>query len=468
MADPLAEISAKQVWDESGSDPQNQASSAWQRELSLAGAAFSGIKDEAINLLTDPGRLALEVGGAAALTAGLTLAGRSKFATPAKIVTAALGLSFVKQAITDGKVLAEAAQAAWNTGENLEANKAMVASVVGKFTVDTVAFGLGGYGGGKLASAYVARNPFGPHLKTDGPVQISSNPHVTERPGTLNDSPKVGEELQALLGYRSPSELASLSGKTKIETRFGTAVVDPRYSPGSNKLSLYFDSPRALETPRLEFSLNSSGLPERLMVFNDQSHYIPSLLHERGLPNLARATGKPTEFAVADRFGKVDYAQQNHALDAVKASETAPRVISERYQGKNAIYVNQKTGEAASINVPLGTANMGPCSALIVIDKAAGKHYLAHVDHVTNPDALRASLKGFDLTKAEIYIMEGADNALASTQGKLLGSAQRALMALGDQSGRARMIEYGGSSNRADVVIHRGKIFAGANHYIER
>ena len=276
------------------------------------------------------------------------------------------------------------------------------------------------------------------------------------------------EELQALLGYKSPSELATLASKTNVETRFGTAVVAPRYSPASNKLTLYFDSPRALETPRLEFSLNSSGLPERLMVFNDQTHYIPSLFHERGLPNLARASGKPTEFAIADRFGKVNYAQQNHALDAVKATESAPLVISERYPGKNAIHVAQKTGEAASINVPLGTTSIGPCSALIVIDKGAGKHFLAHVDHVTNPDALRASLKGFNLAKAEIYIMEGADNAIASTQGKLLGSAQRALMALGDQAGRVRILEYGGPNKSADVVIHRGKIYAGANQYIER
>lgn len=205
-----------------------------------------------------------------------------------------------------------------------------------------------------------------------------------------------------------------------------------------------------------------------MVVHNDQGQFIPSLFQEIGLPKLAAATGTPTEFALSDKFGAVSYGDVNAKMSQAKMESGASTAISESYKGSDAIYVGQKMGDAAPISTALGTTDMGPCSALIIIDRASGRHFLAHVDHVSNPDLLRQSFKSFDLNKSDIYILEGPDSA-ASSSDALLGSAQRAFMAVSQSPSaatRVKFLHYAAETRNAQVVIKDGKIYAGAATYV--
>jgi hypothetical protein len=73
--------------------------------------------------------------------------------------------------------------------------------------------------------------------------------------------------------------------------------------------------------------------------------------------------------------------------------------------------VGQATYAIAPLDVPLATRGLSTCRALVVQDKRAGLHYLAHLDSGVVADQIRDSLKGFDLGRSNLYVMRGAEES---------------------------------------------------------
>ncbi len=385
-------------------------------------------------------------------------AGGPFLSSAARIAETGLAIAFLKQLVTSGTEFGGAAVDAWKTPANMEHNKEIVGSVSGQFAVDMVAFTAGGYAGSKLARRFLSGH--------SGPVRFAEDATTAAlRESSPRDSAGIRENLNSLLGT---DIIGQRFNPITVPSKFGDAKITPYYSQESSALNLKVDAPRFLNQPRLEvFMDGATGLPNRIVAHNDQTHFMPSLFKEMGLPRLAEAAGKPTEFALADKFGKISYADVNAQMSRVKAQNGPSIALSEAYKGTDALYVKQKMGHSAPITTPLGTAEMGPCSALIIVDKASGRHFLAHVDHVSNPDMLAQSFKSFNLKKSDIYILEGPDNAI-SINGGLLGSAQRAFMAVAKQPGaaeRIKFLHYAADTRNAQVVIKNGNIYAGAQTY---
>jgi hypothetical protein len=76
----------------------------------------------------------------------------------------------------------------------------------------------------------------------------------------------------------------------------------------------------------------------------------------------------------------------------------------------------------AEIATPLATDGLLTCSALALIDRRAGWHYLAHVDQSVDSLRVRESFADYDLAESEIFILRGP---LANETGKLIMSALR-------------------------------------------
>lgn len=129
-----------------------------------------------------------------------------------------------------------------------------------------------------------------------------------------------------------------------------------------------------------------------------------------------------------------------------------------------AVFVNQGDFAVAPLDVPLSTADLGPCAGLVIVDKNGGKQYLAHIDSSTPAEQIRESLKGLNLNdpNLEVYLLPGSQegsptptnilNALADTP---IGDKVK-LVNWGDRPGM-------GPENRRGIQVFNGKISVGSN-----
>lgn len=129
-----------------------------------------------------------------------------------------------------------------------------------------------------------------------------------------------------------------------------------------------------------------------------------------------------------------------------------------------AVFVNQGDFAVAPLDVPLSTADLGPCAGLVIVDKNGGKQYLAHIDSSTPAEQIRESLKGLNLNdpNLEVYLLPGSRegsptptnilNALADTP---IGDKVK-LVNWGDRPGM-------GPENRRGIQVFNGKISVGSN-----
>lgn len=82
--------------------------------------------------------------------------------------------------------------------------------------------------------------------------------------------------------------------------------------------------------------------------------------------------------------------------------------LTEKYEGEPGEYVKQNCYKIRPVSVPLATSGLGPCIALILINKVSGLHYLAHIDSTSTISGLKKSFQDLrDQNNTEIYIMEG-------------------------------------------------------------
>lgn len=392
--------------------------------------------------------------------AAIGLLSRGRFGMGGAI-SAVLGAAFAKQLLHDGTKLAAAAHDAWESPDNMAKNKEVFSSTVGNFVVDTAAFTVGGVGAARLARVRTPSREIESRSSNIAYDQHSAAERLTLIPEPL----KVDQELRTLLGYESPSTVKGL--KTSIDTTYGTAQLRSHFSKSTNSLSMQLESPTNLRPPRIEFQMDAHGRPTAATVHDDLPHFVPSLFQSKNLPHLAEATGRASgDFVLAERFGKLDWKAATEQLHALRRSAGEPLTVRDTLQ-MPATHVAQKSSRVAPINEPLGTTDLSTCSALAIIDRAGGKHLLAHTDYLTNADLLRKSLSQFDLKRAEIYILEGEGNAFSGSI-KSMGSAERILAALGNDPAvlrNVRFIEYAGNNRNANVVLHGGKLYADAIDY---
>lgn len=447
------------------------------REVELLQSAGQGIAHEAAETLRHPETRLPEVGMGLAAGAVLGILTHGRFGV-AGAVSTAFGSMFIKQALSDGGNVLGAASDAWDSPNHMKQNDEVVAHTIGNFAMDTAAFSIGGIAGSKLA-----RLPFTIRMETrlqpdslrgieagslQLPVEsksmnISYDKPETIRPSTaIADSARGDAELRTLLGYEQPSDVKFL--KTSHDTTYGTAQLRSHFMRSDNSLLVTLETTNQYNPPQMEVKLNGDGHPVSVQVKDDGARVLPSLFERLNMPHLAEATGGASgEFALAEKFGKVDAVKAKSELTLLRSASGAPLRIDETLQG-SAEYVPQKSAGIAPITQALGTTDIATCTGLAVIDEAGGKHFLAHTDHVTNPDLLRRSLAQFDLTKSQIYILEGAGNAFSAGM-NVAGSAERILAALGNDRAVLRnvhFLEYGGPNSNANLVIHGGKLYADA------
>lgn len=141
---------------------QAAASTALSREsYVLLGGSVDGIKIAAANAIDHPGETALKLASSAAIggTFAYLHARPGLVGISGRVAAGALTVAFLADCagrlVETGKAVSDA----WDSGENLDANRAVVASTVGPFVVDSAIMSVGGVGGALASRKFMLRTP---------------------------------------------------------------------------------------------------------------------------------------------------------------------------------------------------------------------------------------------------------------------------------------------------------------------
>lgn len=297
-------------------------------------------------------------------------------------------------------------------------------------------------------------NVSGAHRETIRPIGGESNgfPATAFLSAPVKDPRAIQDGLSRLLG-RPLHEVASK--KTEIERTIpvsipgGTANLKVNYRPEYNDVLI-----NVSEDPEKSFrvSLDDKGNPETFYLARDRGGILPRLASLAGL-NISKELlpdGK-SELPEWSRTA-IEFASVRQAVREL-TSKGRSRPAGD-YYGKTGVSVAQGQFQVASLDRPLTTGGLDTCSALVVIDRKSGRHYLAHVDAATNPEGLVRSLAGLNLKSAEIALVPGSGwNELSMIQ------AFKALKSLG-VSDRVKIID-GSSGMFAGITLQGGSFFRG-------
>lgn len=456
----MAEIDTRQ---NAASNEEDSFRDKCMRELQLGAAAAEGIGHELLESVEHPTTRLPEVATGLAFGTAMGVLTHGRFGLGGVLASAA-GAMFAKQLLTDGGNVLGAATDAWQSPSGFQHDREVVSHTIGNFTADTTAFALGGFGGSRIGRIAFRVPSAAANISYETAGSAPRSFQFAE-----SDARATTQDLQRLLGV---DDLRTLKGaKTNVDTKYGATQLRSYFSDSQQTLRIDFEGTRSASTPRLEVRFDAeTGRATGLKVHDDPAHFIPSLMDITGNKALSMNTGLASgEFVLSEKFGRLDAAQSHERLQALKQAQTEDLPVQGVAPVKDVTMVPQKSVRTAPLSEPLGTTNITTCSALVIIDEAGGKHLLAHADALTNPDLLRRALSSFDLTRAKIYIMEGESNFF-SPQLNLMGSAERLLTALGDDPAvmkNVRFVRYGGSNQTANLVSHKGKLYADAASWVQ-
>jgi hypothetical protein len=125
---------------------------------------------------------------------------------------------------------------------------------------------------------------------------------------------------------------------------------------------------------------------------------------------------------------------------------------------KGSVYVNQGDAATAPLNVPLHTADLETCGALVVVDQKNGKQYLSHIDTSIGADRIRQSLTGLDLNdpNTRVYFLAGRTESTVPQQvvQALQGTAA---------ADNFKLVDWNGGPERRGIAVNNGQIMRGSN-----
>ena len=92
--------------------------------------------------------------------------------------------------------------------------------------------------------------------------------------------------------------------------------------------------------------------------------------------------------------------------------------LNNYYGPDKGIYVPQGCYKVANFDVPLATAGLFTCAALVVVNQEKGKHYLAHIDHGVSQKQIEDSLSNIELSNCNVYMLGHIDTVVSALQHK--------------------------------------------------
>ena len=293
----------------------------------------------------------------------------------------------------------------------------------------------------------------------------SSGPRAGDRPREREtvvryfpvDRRDVQMDFVSFLGQENIDRLGTgreFSFKKQLNTRFGDVELNITYRAQYSDIYIYLpDTQTTGLSMRIE--LDKQFNPKVFVLIDDKTSYFTTLFAETGLSQFSRCLGTTNPEVFQRTLQKqVDYQTTTKMLIALTTDIKRRTDITETYSGESGIFVEQDHFKIATIETPLATAGINTCAGLIVIDRAEGTHYLAHVSPITDVNAIKKSLETFgDLEDQEIYFMEGMTPS---------GTVQNILTAILDNPKALEKVRFlsGGEGLFNGVVIYNGKIFS--------
>lgn len=294
-------------------------------------------------------------------------------------------------------------------------------------------------------------------------IPIKHIPKNLLQPQSFKDEVEL-DDIQVPAPAEGKKDLAHILEKDFIEGTKGEKTVTIETPHGNIKLEVgrlnvdhSFVNKIILTTAEssatwrnLYVDLNRQNQPVRITCMNNSCQLFASLLKYAGCNYLAKLIRVPNKDTFSIQIAQLRrYEKAQIFLE--KTSNDKSRIISPKtYNGTAGIYVNQKSFKVLPLSIPLATKGLAGCSALVIIDKAKGQHYMAHIDgRIFKKDILR-SLNGLDLSNSEIYIMK-TSNVIA----------QKIIVALMEKGVEDKVKFISGNGYTAGIVSYNGEVFLG-------
>lgn len=226
---------------------------------------------------------------------------------------------------------------------------------------------------------------------------------------SVEDSELANDDLLRLVDDKGVQSIKSnlvFNDKKLLSTEVGDIQLNIRYRPEYS--DLYITSAETeISGLSLRIRLNELGKPQQIILIDDLNNFFATLFSETGF-TVFNTLGPSNKTSLQSFIEKRSRIQQIDTIYRDFTTDMSKKYTIDRpYQGQDGFFVTQGLFRVDKINVPLATAGLNTCSALVVISNDKKLHYLAHIDSNVSEEEINKSLTSFDLDDSEIFIMGG-------------------------------------------------------------
>jgi hypothetical protein len=187
-------------------------------------------------------------------------------------------------------------------------------------------------------------------------------------------------------------------------------------------------------------------------VIDDKTNFFATLFDRVDAKELSKSLGPINSEAFAKRLKDITDYERITSLWQQMATDPKRHIdVGDQYIGEPGTFVRQGTFAVKPLDKPLATADIDTCAGLVIIDKKAGRQYLAHIDSMVSSESIKQSLKNFDLARSDIYIVEGNSPS---------GTVQSILTSILDNPSALKNLKFLDTHGLLPaLIIHNGKIY---------
>lgn len=251
-------------------------------------------------------------------------------------------------------------------------------------------------------------------FRTGFPLEIVSG----ERRTTLRTVPFTDTQLVPKLtellgkGFRDAiRNKTEFEASHTVETSYGPLTVRVIYKPHQHNEIYFHLSDTQTTGTSLWLVLDKNGSPTQFTSIDDPNNIFSGVFADLKMPSASQALGVVDQQTYQKRIETINnYDTVTREIREAQGDLTRRITVRKDYSGPDTgIFVQRNEFYVASMGVPLATAGVNTCSALIVIDRAGKRHYLAHIDSGSTAEQIANSVRtNFGtLGRLEVYVMEG-------------------------------------------------------------
>ncbi len=202
----------------------------------------------------------------------------------------------------------------------------------------------------------------------------------------------------------------------------------------------------------MRIDLSTDATPIKIASIDDRELFLPQIASRLGLNMQAQGYTESPDSLVNWASDFQATAIQNQRISDIRWDINRITQPDEIYLGEPGAYVRQDMFQLADLDQPLSTHGLNTCTGLIVIDRENERHYVAHLDALSDPQRIVESLRDLDISSAEIFLAPGSgDDTLSFRNGV------NALDQLGVTES-IQILELGGMF--PGVISYDGEVFA--------